>query len=136
MDMDLLLARAGQALRCAHAPWSQFRVGAAVLSAQGNVYTGCNVESVAFPVGGCAEHHAIAAGVLAEGADFRVTRIAVAAHRDGNSAPVPPCGACRQLIAEFGPDAEVAFMARDGGIACFSIAALLPESFSLDPNPM
>jgi|SRR5690606_28815206 len=132
MDMDLLLARAGQALRCAHAPWSRFRVGAAVLSAQGNVYTGCNVESVAFPVGGCAEHHAIAAGVLAEGADFRVVRIAVAAHRDGSEAPVPPCGACRQLIAEFGPGAEVAFLGRDGAIAQLSITELLPESFSLD----
>lgn len=133
MELDLLLARAGEALRCAHAPWSGFRVGAAVLSEQGNVYTGCNVESVAFPVGGCAEHHAIAAGVLAEGAEFRVSRIAVAAHRDGSAAPVPPCGACRQLIAEFGADAEVAFLGRDGAIARFSIATLLPESFSLEP---
>lgn len=134
MDLELLLARAGEALRCAHAPYSRFRVGAALLSAQGNVYTGCNVESVAFPVGGCAEHHAIAAGVLAEGAEFQVLRIAIAAHRDGAEAPVPPCGACRQLIAEFGPEAQVTFRARDGRMACYGIAELLPESFQLPPG--
>ena len=134
IGFDVLLARAGAALGSAHAPFSRLQVGAAVLTAQGNVYTGCNVESVAFPVGGCAEHHAIAAAVLAEGTRMRLVRVAVAA-RDRNDAAtaIPPCGACRQLIHEFGADAHVSFLAQSGEVVERTIAALLPDSFTLDP---
>ena len=132
-DSTALLAHATEALRFAHAPYSKLKVGAAVLAASGQVYSGCNVESVAFPVGGCAEHHALAAAVRAEGSSLRLIAVAVAA-RDGDDrdVPIPPCGACRQLIHEFGPRAEVSFRARSGRIECFAISALLPESFSFD----
>lgn len=134
IGFDVLLARAGAALAQAHAPFSRLRVGAAVLTAGGNVYTGCNVESVAFPVGGCAEHHAIAAAVLAEGPRMRLVRVAVAARdRNDAAAAVPPCGACRQLIHEFGPDAKVAFLAQSGEVVQRAIGVLLPDSFTLDP---
>lgn len=133
---DELLDRANAALVNAHAPYSGLRVGAAVRSVSGAVYTGCNVESAAFPLGGCAEHHAIAAAVQAEGAAFALVEAAIAARdRSGSTVPIPPCGACRQLIHEFGADAEVRFLGRDGSVKRFAISALLPESFALDPDP-
>ncbi len=130
---DELLDQASLALINAYAPYSGLRVGAAVLAASGKIYTGCNVESMAFPLGGCAEHHAIAAGVRAEGAKFALKEVAVAARdRQDMAMPIPPCGACRQLILEFGADAEVRFLGRTGEIKRLSITALLPESFVLD----
>lgn len=134
VDRDALLAAATAALAQAHAPYSRFKVGAAVLSAAGHVHSGCNVESVAFPVGGCAEHHAIAAAVRAEGPGLRLVAVAVAA-RDaaGRDVPIPPCGACRQLIREFGADdCTVTFRAGSGRIETYAIRHLLPESFSFD----
>lgn len=130
---EALLAAATEALANAHAPFSRLQVGAAVLSASGRVHTGCNVESVAFPVGGCAEHHAIAAAVRAEGSGLRLVAVAVAA-RDarGRDVPIPPCGACRQLIHEFGPGCTVSFRAGSGCVETFSIDHLLPETFSFD----
>ena len=125
-----LLQAASTALGHAHAPYSKLRVGAAVRAASGRVYTGCNVESAAFPLGGCAERHAIAAAVLAEGQSTWIAAIAISALDEyGNAAPIPPCGGCRQLIFEFGPDAEVVFRGRDGHPAVHAIRALLPHAF-------
>jgi cytidine deaminase len=134
-DPAALLAHAVEALRFAHSPYSQLKVGAAVLTASGRIHSGCNVESVAFPVGGCAEHHAIAAAVRAEGSGVRLLAVAVAA-RDAldRDVPIPPCGACRQLILEFGPQAQVSFHARSGRVETFAIGTLLPESFDF-PAP-
>lgn len=130
-----LLDQAGQALKQAHAPYSRLHVGAALRSASGRVHTGCNVESAAFPVGGCAEHHAIAAAVRAEGSALRIISIAVlAVDGEGRTPAIPPCGACRQLIHEFGPDATVLFRGRDGAIQSHAIDALLPHSFSLEAS--
>ena len=81
----------------AHAPYSRFKVGAAVRAASGQVYVGCNVENVAYPEGTCAEAGAIAAMVAA--GEKRLTAVAVIAD---SPAPVPPCGGCRQKLAEFG----------------------------------
>jgi cytidine deaminase len=133
-DRDALLAAATEALAKAHAPFSRLHVGAAVLSTSGRVHTGCNVESVAFPVGGCAEHHAIAAAVRAEGSGVRLLAVAVAARNaQGIDVPIPPCGACRQLIHEFGPGCTVTFRAGSGRIENFPIGHLLPETFSFEP---
>ncbi len=130
-DIQALLDQAHTALQFAHAPYSKLKVGAAVLSESGRIHTGCNVESVAFPVGGCAEHHALAAAVRAEGPGLRVVAVAVAAiNGEGRDVPIPPCGACRQLIHEFGPGAEVTFHARSGRVQSFPISVLLPETFS------
>jgi cytidine deaminase len=133
-DTHELLHAAGDALQKAHAPYSKLKVGAAVRSTSGRIYSGCNVESVAFPVGGCAEHHAIAAAVRAEGPTVRLTAVAVRAI-DGHEreVPIPPCGGCRQLIHEFGPAAKVTFLGLRGQLVTFGIGELLPESFTFDP---
>ena len=125
-----LLQAANSALAHAHAPYSKLRVCAAVRAASGKLYTGCNVECAAFPLGGCAERHAIAAAVLAEGNSVWISAIAISALDEyGNEAPIPPCGGCRQLIFEFGPDAAVVFRGRDGHPAVHAIRELLPHAF-------
>lgn len=132
---DELMAQARRALLKAYAPYSRLRVGAAVRTASGQVHAGCNMENAAFPVGGCAEHHALAAAVQAEGPGVRVVAVAVAA-RDAQDRDVaiPPCGACRQLILELGPEATVCFRQQDGTLGRHAITALLPASFHLDPT--
>lgn len=130
-----LMQAAEQALLQAYAPYSRLRVGAAVRSLSGAIYVGCNVENAAFPIGGCAEHHAIAAAVMAEGPTVRLQAVAVCAldHEDQPVA-IPPCGACRQFIFEFGPAAEVSFPGRDGSVFSISIAELLPHTFKFEPR--
>jgi cytidine deaminase len=130
-DLAALQAAARIALRNAHAPYSQLRVGAAVLSTSGATYTGCNVENAAFPAGGCAEHHAIAAAVLAEGPGLVIERVEVAAlDPGGNEVNIPPCGGCRQRIKEFGPDAIVGFRGPGGVRVEATLDELLPHGFS------
>lgn len=112
----------------AYAPYSNFAVGAALRSASGVVYVGCNVENVAYPEGTCAEAGAIAAMVAA--GDTRITEVAVIA---GSPAPVPPCGGCRQKLAEFA-DADVAVtLATTGGATLLTtVGELLPGAFGKD----
>ena len=129
---------AAQAARNAYAPYSAFHVGAALRTEAGGTYIGCNVENSAFPVGGCAERHAIAAAVATEGHAMRVKSIAVIA-LDPIGAPVPcaPCGACRQAIIEFGADADVTFGTEDAAGNDINVTvkaeALLPGAFSFKP---
>jgi len=126
-----LLDESMQALKNAYAPYSQLYVGAALRSISGLLYSGCNVENGAFNVGNCAERNAIAAAVRAEGAAFQLAVIAISAtDRHGNALPIPPCGACRQMIREFGSHARVLFLAADGSILHTTIGELLPHSFS------
>jgi cytidine deaminase len=102
------------------------------MSQSGSIYIGCNVENSAFPVGGCAERHAIAAAVAAEGHAMRLSAIAIVAlDPSGDPVPCAPCGACRQAIIEFGPGAEVIFRA-DAQNAAVTVTAeaLLPGAFS------
>jgi len=129
-SLDELRALATQAARRAYAPYSKLSVGAALLSVNGAVYVGCNVENAAFPVGGCAERAAIATAVQSEGAAFRLAAIAVAAFAaDGAALPVSPCGACRQALVEFGEDAAVTFRDAHGGWTQVDSGALLPWRF-------
>lgn len=134
-----LIAKAGQAARKAYAPYSAFHVGAAVVTEAGKTYVGCNVENAAYPTGGCAERHAIAAAVAAEGPEMRLKSVAVVA-LDPIGAPVPcaPCGQCRQAIVEFGPKAAVSFRTEDQAgneiVATVSAEALLPGAFSFRPS--
>jgi cytidine deaminase len=128
----MLHEAAATAAHQAYAPYSGLSVGAAVLSTRGGVYCGCNVENGALPVGGCAERAAIAAAVLAEGPDFALAAIAVAAFsRETTPLAVAPCGACRQAIIEFGPEALVEFLAADGDWVTTSAHELLPRRFTL-----
>jgi len=113
----------------AYAPYSHFRVGAAVLLADGTIVTGCNVENASYCLTVCAEQAAIAAAVSLHGPDIRIRAIAVANLNDTAS---QPCGACRQTIYEFStPDTLVFFPAEEGVIAQATIAALLPAAFLL-----
>jgi cytidine deaminase len=109
----------------AYAPASGFAVGCAVVTAGGGTYTGCNVENASYGLTICAERAAIAAAVAAEGPGTRILTVAV--HADSPSCS--PCGACRQVIAELGPDAVVVYR-RDGRLVRRTIADLLPDAFT------
>ncbi len=126
--MNPRLAKAAKAARThAHAPYSKFKVGAAILADDGKVYGGCNVENAAYPNGVCAETSAISAMVL--GGGKRIREIAVIG--SGRNL-VTPCGGCRQRIAEFAnPDTPVHILGPNGPRATFTIAELLPESFGM-----
>lgn len=110
----------------AHAPYSGFKVGAAIRGASGAIYAGCNVENVAYPEGTCAEAGAIAAMVAA--GEARLVEVYVVAD---SPAPVSPCGGCRQKLAEFGaPDVLVTMGTTGGAEQVTTIADLLPGAFS------
>ena len=131
-ETDDLRSAAIAAARSAYAPYSGLSVGAALRSARGTVYRGCNVENGALPIGGCAERAAISAAVLAEGAGFALAEICVAAFaRDGTPLPVSPCGACRQALLEAGAEARVTFLAPDGRWTQVVAGDLLPHRFVL-----
>ena len=109
----------------AYAPYSNFKVGAAIRSAEGTVYSGCNVENIAYPEGTCAEAGAIAAMVAA--GETRLTEVYVVAD---SPHPVSPCGGCRQKLAEFGTGDVVITMANlDGVEEKITLADLLPGAF-------
>ena len=120
-----LLEAATAARENAYAPYSRFKVGAAIRTASGRVHVGCNVENVAYPEGTCAEAGAIAAMVAA--GETRIAEMVVIAD---SPEPVPPCGGCRQKIAEFAPpDAPVTLATLDGRSMRTSVAQLLPGGF-------
>ncbi|MCR9069192.1 MAG: cytidine deaminase [Rhodobacteraceae bacterium] len=109
----------------AHAPYSGFKVGAAILSVEGHEHRGCNVENVAYPEGTCAEAGAIAAMIAA--GDRRIAEVAVIAD---SPTPVPPCGGCRQKLAEFAdPDVPVTLATTSGALLHTTVAELLPGAF-------
>lgn len=123
--MNLLQAATEVRLR-AYAPYSRFKVGAAILSVEGRVHQGCNVENVAYPEGTCAEAGAIAAMIAA--GDSRIAEIWVIAD---SPEPVPCCGGCRQKIAEFAaPDVRVTLCTTDGKTRSLTVAQLLPGVFT------
>lgn len=121
-----LLSAATQVRENAYAPYSRFKVGAAVRAASGKIYSGCNVENVAYPEGTCAEAGAIAAMIAA--GDTVIAEVLVIADCP---APVPPCGGCRQKIAEFAAsDVKVTLCTTDGATRVMTVADLLPGSFT------
>jgi len=109
----------------AYAPYSKFKVGAAIRAASGEIFFGCNVENVAYPEGTCAEAGAIAAMVAA--GELSVTEVYIVA---SSPQPVPPCGGCRQKLAEFGKrDVRVTLATVDGTEVETTIGDLLPGAF-------
>ena len=123
---DDLHALARLALRRAHAPYSKFPVGAAIRTADGRLYTGCNVEVVSFPEGWCAETTAIGQMVMDGGG--RIADILVLAEK---KALCTPCGGCRQRIAEFGsPDTRIHLCDGEGVRETWSLGDLLPKAFA------
>ena len=128
-----LLDRARQAALHAYAPYSGFRVGAALRLSNGEIVTGANVENVSFGLTICAERSALVRAVSQFGPEIRVEAVAIA---NLNSVASPPCGACRQVLAEFIlPDAPVIFPAADGE-RTLPFRELLPLAFdSIDVMP-
>jgi cytidine deaminase len=123
-----LVQQAKAVMKNAHAPYSNFRVGAAFLTDKGKVFMGCNVENASYGMTNCAERTAIFTAVAELGPKFEIKAIAVV---NDQGVPCSPCGACRQVIYEFGPDAVVFFTGKDGREKQASITELLPEGFRL-----
>ena len=128
MDLESLLARAAKARDAAYAPYSGFRVGAALLAEDGTVHTGSNVENASFGLTTCAERIAVFAAVHAGQRTFS----AVAVSTEGPH-PVAPCGACRQVLAEFAPDIRVVSEA-NGERREWLLNELLPDPFREIPG--
>ena len=134
---DQLIAAARAAIKHAYAPYSKFYVGAAILTADGQTFTGCNVENASYGLTICAERNAIFAAVAA------APGVSSSAHPQGKiklqavavvnaqNVPCSPCGACRQVIAEFGRDAIVYYQG-ENGMKEATIAQLLPDGFILE----
>jgi len=125
------LAAAAVAVRAhAYAPASHFHVGAAVLAADGRVFVGCNVENASYGLSICAERAAVCAAVAAGVRELRAVAVAT-----GLDEPARPCGACRQVLAEFGRDLHVLLVGNDGKRRETNLAQLLPEPFTFADIP-
>jgi cytidine deaminase len=121
-----LSALAARVRQRAHAPYSRFKVGAALLAEDGTIHTGCNVENASYGLTICAERGAVMAAV----ADGRTRWRAIAVSA---TPPAAPCGACRQVLAEFAPELEVIVADGEGRVErVTSLAALLPDQFAFD----
>ncbi|RKZ20019.1 cytidine deaminase [bacterium] len=128
-ERDRELVAAAAAIRDrAHAPYSDFRVGAALRDARGDVHLGVNVENISFGLSVCAERHAVAAAVAAGERELEAIAIC-----GGDRQPTPPCGACRQVLREFGPELRIIMAGRDGvdgPVEITTLAVLMPGAFT------
>jgi cytidine deaminase len=124
-QMVTLRERALAAMERAYAPYSNFRVGAALLGSDGSISEGCNVENAAYPSGICAERGAVASAVARGIRTFDAIVIATDAEE-----PTPPCGMCRQVLEEFSPNMLVVSWTRSGREARWSMNELLPKAFT------
>lgn len=118
---------AAKVMKNAHAPYSKFRVGSAILLTNGKIFSGCNVENASYGMTNCAERTAIFSAVAELGPKIEIRAVAVT---NDQGIACSPCGACRQVIYEFGPDATVFFQGSKGPKQAH-ITELLPEGFRL-----
>ncbi|MFY9341809.1 MAG: cytidine deaminase [Planctomycetota bacterium] len=126
-QLERIVAAAREVRQRAYAPASHFLVGAAVLAKDGRVFAGCNVENASHGLTVCAERNAIGAAVAAGVRE--VVAVAVCTDLDE---PARPCGACRQVLAEFGRDMAVVLVGRNGARRDLRLSALLPDPFTFD----
>ncbi len=128
MTKEALMEEAKKARLQAYAPYSGFRVGAALLCKDGTMYTGCNIENSAFSPTLCAERTAFAKAISEGKREFAA--IAICGGKDDASAPCSPCGVCRQVMSEFcGPDFAVYLIDPTEKISTINLSSLLPLSF-------
>lgn len=125
----VLRERAFAAMQRAYAPYSRFRVGAALLATDGSITEGCNVENASFPAGICAERTAVGAAIARGVRSFDTIVVATEADE-----PTPPCGVCRQVLVEFAPQLVVVSVTQGGREARWALADLLPHAFT--PNSL
>ncbi|HWB72852.1 MAG TPA: cytidine deaminase [Egibacteraceae bacterium] len=126
-----LLAQARRAQAAAYAPYSRLRVGCALQTADGRIFSGANVESAAYPAGLCAERAALGAAVAAGAREFAALVLVA----DGPG-PCPPCGVCRQALVEFAPDLPVVAAGADGALGRYVLGRdLLPDAFDASRLP-
>ena len=123
-DADELYAVADAALGRAYAPYSRFRVGAALRGSDGSVHPGCNVENAAYPASICAERGALLGAVARGVRSFDLLVLATEADE-----PTPPCGQCRQVLVEFAPDLAIVSRTRGGAEGRWRLSELLPHPF-------
>jgi len=124
-EMDELISAARRARERAYAPYSGFNVGAALRGVSGDIYTGCNVENVSYGLGICAERVAMVSAVAAGEQSITALAVVTADHQ-----LTPPCGACRQFLAEFAPDSLPVILANLEGLSeQTTFGALLPRAF-------
>ncbi len=126
-SLETLRDAAFDAMENAYAPYSRFRVGAALRASSGVVITGCNVENAAYGEALCAERVAVASAVAQGIKSFE--EIAIATEGDD---PAPPCGSCRQTMSEFAPDLKVTSYSKNGKQVTWRLGDLLPEAFALN----
>ena len=122
---DALEAAALQAMQQAYAPYSRFKVGAALLATDGTIHRGCNVENATYPAGICAERTAISRAVADGKRAFTSIVICTEA-----AVPTPPCGICRQVLHEFAPSLEITSVTTGGARQTWQLDALLPAAFA------
>lgn len=123
MDYDSLITKALGARENAHAPYSHFAVGAALLAKSGRIYTGCNVENASYGLSICAERTAVFKAVSEGERDFEAIAVVT-------ESGVTPCGACRQVLLEFGDNIQVIVADEAGEYRVFGLQELLPEAFA------
>jgi cytidine deaminase len=123
-----LIEKAKKARESAYAPYSKFKVGAALLAKSGKVYTGANVENATFGLTVCAERVALFKAITNGEKSF--VKLAVVADKDE---PITPCGACRQVLSEFASDLKIICANLKGKTEKYSLRKLLPEAFVKDP---
>jgi len=128
-QLDALRERAFDAASRAYAPYSGFHVGAALLASDGNIYLGCNVENASYGLTNCAERSAVFAAIQSVVGDRKnlIHAMVIVNHK---RTPMPPCGACRQVLLEFGSNGVISFQGIDGE-KTMKIIDLLPEAFML-----
>jgi len=125
-EPQVLLAAAARARAGAYAPYSRFEVGAALLAGGGKIYTGCNIENSSYSLTVCAERVALFQAVAAGEREFMTLAVV-----GGDLEACFPCGACRQVLAEFAPNLEIITGQPGGTIYCRNLKDLLPDSFIL-----
>lgn len=125
IDINHLKKQAISVSKKAYSPYSNFAVGCLIVSGKGNIYSGCNVENISFGLTNCAERTAIFKGVSEEGRDFKIKQVVI---YTPTKMPITPCGACRQVLREFGDDFKVISFCDGKDEIITDIDYLLPRS--------